>query len=221
MTLAFSFTQPFENAFSTLMEYIPQLIGALIILLVGYIVAKIVGRIVTEVLQRLKFDDAMQRANVQQFLDRSGTGLTPSSLLGKVVFWFVFIITLTMFANALGVPAIADFLNKMIAYIPNIFAAIAIVFLAVLFGRFLASIVRGLTNSDALAKATNIAIIVYASFIALVQLNIAQFLTGTTFLIVLAGVALAGGLAFGLGGRDEAKRFIERVSSQQGGGSSQ
>lgn len=214
----FSFTQPLQNSFSTFMRYIPQLIGALIILIIGYLVAKAFGWLVTKLLEKVHFNQTMERANVQQFLDRAGTGLTPSALLGKVVFWFVFIIALTMFASALGVPQISGFLNRMIAYIPNIFAALVIVFLAILLGRFLAGIVRGFTGSHALARATNILIIVYAVFVALVQLNIAQQLTGPTFLIVLGGVALAGGLAFGLGGRDDAQQAIRRFAGRMQGG---
>ncbi|WP_157182672.1 mechanosensitive ion channel family protein [Sciscionella marina] len=222
MSDGFSFTQPFQNAFSTLMQYIPQLIGALVILLIGFFVAKAIAWVVSKVLEKAHFNDAMQRANVQQFLERAGTGLTASVVLGKVVFWFVFIIALTMFASALGVPQISGFLNGMIAYVPNIFAALVIVFLAALLGRFLAGIVRGFTGSEVLAKATNTIILVYAVFVALVQLRIAQQLTGPTFLIVLGGVALAGGLAFGLGGRDDAQQLIHNLATrgQNNGGHS-
>lgn len=98
------------------------------------------------------------------------------------------------------------------AYIPNIFAALLIIFLATLLGRFLAGIVRGVSGSDTLAKLTYWAILIYAIFMALMQLHIAQQLTGPTFLIILGGIALAGGLAFGLGGRDQAKNAIERFT---------
>lgn len=216
MALAdFSFTQSFQDAFSTLMSYIPQLVGALIILLVGYIIAKLIAKLVTAILVKANFNTAMERVPVQQFLDRTGMKMTPASLIGMVVFWFVFIIALTMFASALGVPEITSFLNRMIAYIPNIFAAVVILFLAMLLGRFLAGLVRGATGSETLARLTNIAVLVYATFIALVQLDIAQQLTGPTFLIVLAGVALAAALAFGLGGRDEAQRLIGQFRDSQ------
>ncbi|MGH3413599.1 MAG: mechanosensitive ion channel family protein [Marmoricola sp.] len=210
--VSFSFMSSFQDAFSSLMNYIPQLIGALIILVIGYFIAKIIGTVITKLLEKVHFDDTMDRAGVKGFLDRSGTGLTPSSLLGKVVFWFIFVMVLVMFASALGVPQISAFLNQLIAFIPNIFAAILIIFLAALLGRFLAGIVRGLTGSEFLARAANIVIIVYAVFIALVQLHIAQALTGPTFLIILGGLALAFGLAFGLGGRDDAQALIHRMT---------
>lgn len=205
------------SAFTTLLNFIPRLIGALIILLIGWLVAKAISKLVTTLLQKVRFDQTMDRANINGFLQRTGTGLTASSLLGKVAFWFVFIITLTMFASALGVPQISGFLNEMVGYIPNVFAALLILFLAVLLGRFLSGIVRGVTNSEVLAKLTYWGIVIYAVFMALMQLHIAQQLTGPTFLIILGGISLAMGLAFGLGGRDQAKEAIDRFTRSNTG----
>ncbi|HEX3812465.1 MAG TPA: mechanosensitive ion channel [Mycobacteriales bacterium] len=207
----FSFTKPLQDSFTTLLNYIPRLIGALIVLVIGYFIAKFVGRIVTMLLRKVKFDQTMERAGVQTFLARSGTSLTPSSLLGKVVFWLVFIMTFTMFASALGVPEISGFLNSALDFIPNVFAAIAIVFLGLLLSNFLAGIVRGASGSEGFAKLTRYIMMVYVAFVALFQLHIAQALTGPTFLILLGGVALAAGLAFGLGGRDQAQAVLDRL----------
>lgn len=210
------FIKPFQDAFSTLLSYVPRLVGALVILIIGYIVAKIVGAVVRKVLTKVGFDRVMERAGVATFLQRSGTGLTPSGVLGKVVFWFVFIITFTMFASALGVPQISGFLNRMIGYIPRIFAAIAILFLAVLLANFIAAIIRGATGNETFARVGRYAIIVYAAFAALTQLGIAVQLTGSTLLIVLGGAALAAAIAFGWGGRDLARDLLSRVTSSTG-----
>jgi hypothetical protein len=206
--LAIDFTQPFEDAFSKLLSFIPNLLGGLVILLVGYFVAKILGNLVGRLLGRVGFDGWMERAGVSGVLQRSGTGLTASAMLGKVVFWFVFLISFTMFASALGVPEISSFMSDMLGYIPRIFAAIVIVCLAALFANFLAAIIRGATGNDTLAKVARYAVLVYAAFAALTQLGVAVQLTGNTLLIVLAGAALALGLAFGLGGREMAGRAL-------------
>jgi len=153
----------------------------------------------------------MERAGVSGVLQRSGTGLTASAMLGKVVFWFVFLISFTMFASALGVPEISNFMSDMLAYIPRIFAAIVIVCLAALFANFLAAIIRGATGNETLAKIGKYAILVYAAFAALTQLGIAVQLTGNTLLIVLGGAALALGLAFGLGGREMAGEALRTL----------
>ncbi|MET9314666.1 hypothetical protein ABZX12_22875 [Kribbella sp. NPDC003505] len=206
--LAIDFTQPFEDAFSKLLSFVPNLLGGLVILLVGYFVAKILGNLVGRLLGRVGFDGWMERAGVSGVLQRSGTGLTASAMLGKVVFWFVFLISFTMFASALGVPEISNFMSDMLGYIPRIFAAIVIVCLAALFANFLAAIIRGATGNETLAKVARYAVLVYATFAALTQLGVAVQLTGNTLLIVLAGAALALGLAFGLGGREMAGRAL-------------
>ncbi|MDX6261177.1 MAG: hypothetical protein QOH84_2865 [Kribbellaceae bacterium] len=209
--LAIDFTQPFEDAFSKLLGFIPNLLGGIVILVIGYIVAKVLGKLVGTLLGRVGFDQWMERAGVSGVLQRSGTGLTASTMLGKVVFWFVFLISFTMFASALGVPEISNFMSDMLGYIPRIFAAIVIVCLAALFANFLAMVIRGATGNETLAKVGRYAVLVYAAFAALTQLGIAVQLTGNTLLIVLAGAALALGLAFGLGGREMAGQALHTL----------
>jgi hypothetical protein len=209
--LAIDFTQPFEDAFSKLLGFIPNLLGGIVILVIGYLVAKVLGRLVGTLLGKVGFDQWMERAGVSGVLQRSGTGLTASTMLGKVVFWFVFLISFTMFASALGVPEISNFMSDMLGYIPRIFAAIVIVCLAALFANFLAMVIRGATGNETLAKVGRYAVLVYAAFAALTQLGIAVQLTGNTLLIVLGGAALALGLAFGLGGREMAAQALHTV----------
>lgn len=218
--LAIDFTQPFEDAFGKLLGFVPNLLGGLVILAIGYLVAKVLGKLVGKLLGKVGFDQWMERAGVSGILQRSGTGLTASAMLGKVVFWFVFLISFTMFASALGVPEISAFMSDMLAYIPRIFAAIVIICLAALFANFLAAIIRGATGNETLAKVGRYAVLVYAAFAALTQLGIAVQLTGNTLLIVLAGAALALGLAFGLGGREMAGQALhtlfDRTSTNAG-----
>src|SRR5215203_2187248 len=203
--------QPLENALSTFLSYIPQLIGALIILIVGYIVAKVLQAVVGRVLQGIGFDRWMERGGIKQFFDRAETNQTPASILGALVFWFVFIIAITMAADALGIPQVSVVLAQLIAYIPNIIAAILILILAALLANFISGIVRGATGSDILASIAQYAIIVYAVFAALTQLGIAVQLTANTFLIVLGAVALAAAIAFGIGGREVAQDILEKA----------
>ncbi len=208
--------QPLEDALAVFLSYIPQLIGAVIILIVGYIIAKVLQAIVTRVLRGVGFENWMERGGVKQFFDRAGTRQTPSGVLGKVVFWFVFIIAITMAADALGIQQISGFLNQLIAFIPSIFVAILILFLAALLANFLSGIVRGATGSGILASVVQYGIIVYAVFTALTQLGIAVELTAPTFLILLGAVALALAIAFGLGGREVAQEILEKAYRHRG-----
>lgn len=203
--------KPLQDALGTFLSYVPQLVGALVVLLIGYIVAKLVGAALSRILTKVGFDKVMSRAGVAGFLERTGTKLTPSKVFGKVAFWFVFLIAFTMFASALGVPQISGFLNQMIGYVPRIFAAIAILCLAILLANFLAALIRGATRSETLAKVARYGIIVYAAFAALTQLGIAVQLTGNTLLIALGALALAAAIAFGWGGRDLARDLLQRA----------
>jgi small-conductance mechanosensitive channel len=190
--------------------FIPQLIGAIVILVVGYIGAKILQAVVARVLKAVGFDGWMERGGIKQFFDRAQTRETPATVLGKLVFWFVFIITITMAADAMGIQQVSQVLAQLIAYIPSIIAAILILILAALLANFLSGIVRGTTDNDILANIARYAIIVNAVFAALTELGIAVQLTAPTFLILLGAVALAAAIAFGWGGRDVAKDIIER-----------
>src|SRR5215211_6951442 len=203
--------QPLQNALSTFLSYIPQLIGAIVILIIGYIVARVLQAVVGRVLQGVGFDRWMERGGIKQFFDRAQTSETPASILGKLVFWFVFIIAITMATDALGIPQVSAVLGQLIAYIPSIIAAILILILAALLANFLSGIVRGATGSDLLASIARYAIIIYAVFAAVTQLGIAVELTAPTFLIVLGAVALAVAIAFGIGGTDVAREILQKA----------
>src|SRR5918993_945083 len=202
---------PLQNALNTFLSFLPQLLGAIVILIIGYIVAKVLQAVVGRVLQGIGFDGWMQRGGIKQFFDRAQTNQTPATILGALVFWFVFIIAITMAADALGIPQVSAVLAQLIAYIPSIIAAILILILAALLAKFLAGIVRGATGSDVLSSIARYAIIVYAVFAALTQLGIAVQLTANTFLIVLGAVALAGAIAFGIGGREVARDILQKA----------
>jgi small-conductance mechanosensitive channel len=215
--------QPLQDALSRFFSFLPQLVGAIIILIIGYIVAKVLQAVVGRVLQGIGFDGWMEKGGIKQFFDRAQTNYTPATVIGMLVFWFVFIIALTMAADALSIPQVSEVLGQLIAFIPNIIAAILILILAALLANFVSGIVRGATGSGLLASVAQYAIIVYAAFAALTQLGIAVQLTANTFLILLGAVALAAALAFGIGGREIAQDILQRAYSRSGevvGGSS-
>jgi small-conductance mechanosensitive channel len=203
--------QSLQNTLDRFLEYIPQLIGAIIILVIGYIAARILKAVVSRVLQGIGFDGWMEKGGIKQFLDRAQTRETPATVLGTLVFWFVFIIAITMAADALGIRQVSEVLAQLIAYIPSIIAAILILVLAALLANFLAGIVRGATGSDLLASIARYAIIIYAAFAAVTELGIAVQLTAPTFLIILGAVALAAAIAFGFGAQGVARDIIEKA----------
>ena len=211
-----SVTQSLSQGLSVLFAFIPQLIGALVILIIGYIVAKILQAVISRVLKSIGFDGWMERSGIKQYFDRADTRQTPATILGKLVFWFVFIIAITMATDALGIQQVSAVFSQLIAYIPNIIAAVLILVLAGLLAQFVAGLVRGATGIDVLGTVAQAAIMVYAIFAALTQLGIAVQLTAPTFLIVLGAVALAAAIAFGWGARNVAQDIVESAYARRG-----
>ena len=151
----------------------------------------------------------MEKGGIKLFFDRSQPSQTPVSILGKLVFWQVFFIEISMAVDTLGITAISEVLAQFIAYIPQLIAAVLILVLAALLASFVAGIVRGATRSSIAGSVAQYGIIVFAAFAALTQLGIAEELIAPTFLILLGAVALAAALAFGLGGQSVARQVVE------------
>src|SRR5215216_5940810 len=139
--------QSLQEGLRAFFSYIPQLIGAILILIVGYIVAKLLQAVVTRLLRAIGFEHWMERGGIEQFFERAETRQTPTSILGIV-----------MATDALGIRQVSAVLAELIAYIPNVIAAVLILILAALLANFLAGIIRGATGSDILASVARIAI---------------------------------------------------------------
>ena len=198
-----------SQGLGSILGALPALIGAALILIIGYIIAKVLQGVTTRALQAAGFEGWMESGGIKQFFERSQTNQSPLSILGRLVFWLVFFIAITMAVDTLGISAISQVLSQFIAYIPQIIAAILILVLATLLANFVAGIVRGATGSSVAGSVAQYGIIVFAAFAALTQLGIAEELVAPTFLILLGGVALAAAIAFGLGGQGVAQQIVQ------------
>lgn len=209
----------FGNALSTVFNFIPHLVGFLLIALVGWLVGIVVDKLVTGLLRRVGFDRLSDRVGLTRMEQRMGWKVDSAKILGRVAFWFIFLIFLIPAADALGVPTITNTLNVILDYLPNVFVAILAVFLGAILGSFAGDLVRGSAETAHVGSANVIgnvarwAIIGFACLIALEQLQIAPALITVLFAAVMAGLALAFGLSFGLGGRDHANRLLSRGES--------
>jgi len=215
------------NAVNLILTFIPRLIGFLVILIVGLIIATVVSKALTFLLRKVGFDRLAERIGLTRFDQRMGVHLDPAGVLGKVVYWFILLIFLVPAADALGLPAVSNILNTLVAYIPNVFVAILVLFLGTLAATFVADIVRGATasanigNPSIFAGIARWAIIGFSALVALEQLKIAPDLINELFGAMVAAVAIAFGLAFGLGGQDTARRWLARGESTVSNAASQ
>jgi small-conductance mechanosensitive channel len=200
--LAVEWSQGIEDAWSDIASFIPKLFGFLIILIIGYFVAKAIAKIVGAVLERVGFDRAVERGGVKKALDR--TEYDASDILGKIVFYALFLIVLTMAFGVFGTNPISDMLEGVIAYLPKVIAAILIIVIASAIGAAARELVDAslgqLSYGKSLANGVGVAILVVGIFAALNQLQIAPAIVTGLFYAVLAMVVGVTVIAVGGGG---------------------
>jgi hypothetical protein len=207
------------NALNLLLTFIPRFLGFLVILLVGWLIASLVSKAVAMLLRKVGFDRVSKRIGLTTFEQRMGLHMDSAGILGQIVFWFLFLIFLVPAADTLGVPAVSNILNQLVDYIPNVFVAILVLFLGTLAATVVADLVRGATsgtsigNPHVFAALARWTIIGFAVLIALEQLDIAPALISILFTAIVGGLAIAFGLAFGLGGQEAARRWLNRGES--------
>ena len=201
-------TDQLNQGITEIAEFFPRLLAALGLLMVGILIAKMVERGMDIALHRIGFDRWMREGGVTEALERAGTTLDPSTVIAKLVFWTVMLLVIILAANALGVSAVSVLFSELLAYIPNVIAAVIVLVLGILLGEFVKDLVLASAGSLAvaltLARAGKAAVILLAVFMALEQLDIAQDIVLVFFIAVVGATALAAGIAFGLGARDVA-----------------
>jgi hypothetical protein len=218
-----------STALNNLLAAVPVIIGALLILAIGWILAGILARLATELLSRAGADRLFAEHGGQVYGDRART-FKPSVAGGELVKWLIRIVFLVAAANVLNLPQVSELLNQVLLWIPNLIVAAIILLVAPLIARFVRGVIEvgagrmGFTNAALLGRIAEAAIVVFAVIVAIDQIGIAADLVNTLFIGVVAALALAIGLAFGLGGRDVAaeltrqwyessQRTVERVAA--------
>ena len=194
--------------------FIPKLVGVLIILIVGWLIAKVVENVIVRALKLIRVDTLSEKSGTSNFLAKGGIKATLSELIGALVYWILILIVIMAALNALTWTVAAELLNTIVAYIPNIIAAIFIVVLGMFAGTLLGTVVRtaasnaGMEQAKILGQATQTVAIVFAVLIAMQQLKIEIGVIVNIINILLAAVALAVGLAFGLGCKEIAGKAV-------------
>jgi hypothetical protein len=200
-----------ERGFEVFFAWLPALVGALVVLILGYIVAKILGRVVGRLLQRAGLDRTAMSGRSGEWISRATS--SPSRLLGRLVFWAVFLGAVALAVSVLGINALTDFMGRIFLYLPNVIAAIAIFLVAGLVAGAVAALVdrtMGDTPTGRILRTVVPGLIMaIALFMILEQLEIAPEIVRITYAALIGALALAAALAFGLGGRDVAARMLE------------
>lgn len=198
-------------------NFTPTIIGAFLVFLIGLIIASVLGKVVERMIAAIRIDQAIERISLGEKLKEHGIDVTLSHFLGKIVQWFLILVFLMAATDILGLSQVTSFLDNIISYLPNVIVATIILAIAFLLGNFVYIIVRGSTKAAGVMSATLLAtlskwaIMVFGILAALIQLGIATSLVNTIFIGLVAAFSLAIGLAFGLGGRDEAALILRKI----------
>ena len=215
--------EPVSQMLTKIMAYLPVLLGALVILIVGWLVAKAIKRIVDWLLKLIRFDTLADKAGISEILKKGNLEISAGEVISSLVYWLIIIMVLVMAVDALGLPKASDILVSLFAYVPKVIAALLVLVVAMFLASFVSGIVRtaagnaNLPKPQVFAGISRWAIIIFAITIALEQLGIAPLLVTATFNIILGGICLALALAFGLGGKDAAARYLEELKQKRSG----
>lgn len=201
-------------AMAMLFQAIPKLIGFAVILIVGWLIAAALAKAIMILLRSVKFNDLAQRAGLAGFFHNMGMPMDSAGVVGAVVKWFVRLIALVVAFDALGLPAVSEVLRQVLLWLPNVVVAVVILVIAGLAANSLGKLVRGtaaesdLRNADLLGKVASGLVLGFGVIVAISQLGIATVFVDALFVALVGAVALAAGLAFGLGARETAAQIV-------------
>jgi len=201
-----------------LLQVLPPLVGAALILFAGYFLARQVQRWVDDTLKRLDFNRMAHAGGIDQVVERTGSRLDPVGALAKLIFWLVMLVVILLASAALGLQSINRMFGTMLAFLPTLFAAIVVVVLGMLVGEFVRGVIVASMGNVAgvptVAKLAKGVVVLISMFLALQQVGVEQEIVTAAFTLVLGAVALAAGLAFGLGNRELAGEITRRWYEQ-------
>ncbi len=208
----------FQQLWSGAIGFLPKLIVALIIFIAGWIIAVALGRLISQIIKALKLDKALQAIGADSTLSKAGFKLDSGAFIGGLIKWFFIIVFLVAAVDVLGLSQVNIFLREVVLlYLPNVIIASLILIVAAFIAEAAKKVAVGSAKAADVPSANMIggvvkwAIWIFAILAALYQLGIAGVFAQTIFTGFIAMLAIAGGLAFGLGGKDAASRYVEKL----------
>lgn len=206
-----------QNLWQRFLDFLPNLLGAIVVFGIGWFFAHWIGKLVSTILSRLKFNKFFERTGWKEALEKAEITLNPAEFVGGICKWILVIVFLSVAVEILGFFQFAEFLNKVVSWLPNLVVAVAIFVVAVILADILEKVAKawvrkmGLKGADFLGEIVKGAIYIFATLSILLQLGVTPTLINTLIIGFVGMIALAFGLAFGLGGKETAAKLIEEL----------
>lgn len=198
--------------------FLPELVGALVIFVIGWFISVGVGRLVADILKRIKFNQIFERGNWKHALEKADVKMDPSGFIGGIFKWVLAIVFLLAAVDVLGLTQLAGFITNVLNYLPNVVVASLIFVVAVIVADIVEKVLRAAVESTQVGYGHVVGVIVrwsiwvFAAIAILTQLGVTPVLWQTLFTGVVALIVIAGGLAFGLGGKDVAGQWLQDMN---------
>lgn len=208
--------EPFEKFYENVLQFLPNFLTSLLILVVGIILGKVLKAVFSRVFEAMNLDKFSERSGIIEILKKGGVRESLSTLLSKVVGWITIVIFAIISLRALDIPTVERLFERFILYLPHVFIASLILLLGYMLGNFfgraalIASVNAGIRVSGVIGKFVKFTVFILAATMALEQLGIGKETVEIAFAIIFGGIILALAIAFGLGGRDIAKEYLEK-----------
>jgi hypothetical protein len=219
-----TFLTPFQSLWAGVVNYLPNIVLALLVVVIGWIIASALSKVVQQVIRMIKLDQGLRAAGIDEIVGRAGIKLDSGLFLGSLVKWFVIVAFFVLAFNILKLNQITTFLQEVVLnYLPNVIAAVLILLLSGVVGDFVRrTVIRSakaaeITSAGFAGTVAKWAIWIFGILAALLQLGIASSIILTLFSGVVVALALAFGLSFGLGGQQAAANYIEKIRHEMGG----
>lgn len=206
------------DLYGRVIQFLPNVLAAIIVLLLGWIIGIFLGNLLKRALMSIGIDGLGDQLGLKRLSDRSGRNIRVSSIVQWIVKWFFILASIIAAADILGLNTVTNFFyTDVLGYAGHVIIAMAIILLGMLAANFLGDVVSGAVKAggfhtaNMLGSLTRWAIMIFAIIAALSELQIAQAFLQDLFRAVIAMLAVAGGLAFGLGGKDHARKVLDHV----------
>ncbi len=215
-------TDSFNKFLGKVLTFLPNLLAMITILIVGFLVAWIIKMVLLRFLKAIQFDRLSEKWGLTYVFSKGGISYSPAHLFSRFFYWIIVLITLILGINALELTATQNFIARFFNYLPHLFAAVIILFIGYLIAIFLgqaaliAAVNAQMESARLLSRFIRWFIITLSLTMALSQLGIAQNVIVAAFTILFGGIVLALAIAFGWGGRELAKDFLEKIYRRKG-----
>jgi hypothetical protein len=214
------FVVSFQNLWLGIVSFVPNLIVAILIFIIGWVIGSVVGKAISQVIASLKIDRLFHGTGLEEMLSRAGTRLSVGGFFGWIIKWFIIVVFLMASLEIIGLAQVNTFLREVVlTFLPNVIIAAFVLVIATVVADAMRKLVVGgakaanVRSANMLGTITVYAIWVFAFIIALSELGIAAQFMQILFTGIIAMLAIAGGLAFGLGGKEAAGRTVDKFKS--------